>query len=57
MLNLSPEERAMFMLDEPVLGEFFMEGRLGATIESLSDIRILERILRPADESALEELG
>jgi hypothetical protein len=50
VLKVSPEDRAMFSLDEPVLREFFTEGKLGPTIESVSDLRIREKLLRPADE-------
>jgi hypothetical protein len=50
VLEVSPEDRARFSLDEPVLREFFTEGKLGPTIESVSDLRILEKLLRPADE-------
>ena len=50
VLKVCPEDRATFSLDEPVLREFFTEGKVGQTIESLSDLRILERFLRPANE-------
>jgi hypothetical protein len=55
VLNISPEKRRMFLLDEPVLREYFMEGRLGLTIESVSSLRILEQLLRPADEPKSDE--
>lgn len=54
VLKVSPEDRAMFSLDEPVLHKFFSEGKVGQTIESLSDLRILEKLFDPAGESGDE---
>lgn len=54
VLKVSPEDRKMFSLDEPALREFFSEGKAGQTIETLSDLRILEKLLGPAGESGDE---
>ena len=50
VLKVSPEDQARYSLHEPVLREFFTEGKAGQMVESLSDLRILTKLLRPADE-------
>lgn len=55
-LGVSPEDRTTFALDEPVLREFFTEGKVGPTVESLSDLRVLEKLLRPADEPESDDV-
>ena len=50
VLGMDVGTRQSLKLDSPVLREYFTDGRLSAGIEDVSDISILDKLLRNADE-------
>jgi hypothetical protein len=54
-LGFSAEARQQFCLDTPELRAFFTGGDLGPMIEDVSDLRILERFLTPAESDLLAD--
>ena len=49
VMGLDDATRQRFKLDSPVLREFFTDGRLSASIGDLSDISVLDKVLRAAE--------
>jgi hypothetical protein len=49
-IGFEDEDRKRFALDSKLLRQFFTDGNLGPTIEAVSDLRILDRMLRSADD-------
>jgi len=54
LLGFDQQARHQFALETPELHEFFVKGDLGLTINDISDLRILERLLGSADTDANE---
>ena len=54
VMGMDEGTRQWLKLDSPVLRQYFTDGRLSAGIEDISDISILDKILRQADEAADE---
>ncbi|TSA02987.1 MAG: hypothetical protein D4R77_11885 [Planctomycetaceae bacterium] len=51
VLGLDDGARQWLKLDSTVLREFFTDGRLAASIENLSDISILDKVLRTVEDA------
>ena len=54
LLGFDQQARDQFALETPELRDFFVNGDLGPTINDISDLRILERLLGSADMDANE---
>jgi hypothetical protein len=54
VMGMDEGTRKQLKLESPVLRQYFTDGRLSAGIEDISDISILDKILRQADEAADE---
>jgi hypothetical protein len=49
VMGLDDDARQSLKLDSPVLRQFFTDGRLSASIGDLSDISVLDKVLRAGD--------
>lgn len=54
LLGFDQQAREQFALETPELRQFFVDGDLGPTINDISDLRILERLLGSPDIDANE---
>lgn len=54
VMGLDDDARQWLKLDSPVLRQFFSDGRLPASIGDLSDISVLDKVLRTVDGEASE---
>lgn len=54
VMGMNDATRERFKLDSPVLREFFTDGRLSASIGDISDISILDKVLRAVEGEVAE---